>query len=194
MIELMVVMAILAMMIGILLPAFRFARNAAKRHNARADISNLSSALKAFRMEYGYWPQTTSWAEMSTMLNANINPFTGLGAAVGSWASNNNPKAVQFMEFKTNLVSAAGEFIDPWGSPYIVMTDHGGTALGKATWSDISQPPPGGGSSGPEDGMVRMPSAASNIQAQVAIYSIGSDKIDQSGSTSTNDDIPSWME
>ena len=183
-IELMVVMAIIALMAGALLPALRFARDATKKHVARTDMSNLGTALKAFHLEYGYWPQTTSWTEMGTMLNANNHPYTGMPAAAG-WASNNNPRAIQFMEFKTtNQIDVAGALLDPWGSPYIVLSDHGGPALGKAGWSDTL----------PEDGKVTMPGGGTEIQAQVAIYSVGIDKTDNNGNNTTEDDLPSWME
>jgi len=193
-IELMTVMAIVLVLVGLLLPALNFARNQAKKHLVRNDISNMTTALKAFRMEYGYWPDTTSWGELSTTLNGNLHAYTGAGAASGSFASNNNPKAIRFLEFKTNQVNAAGQVLDPWGTPYIVMMDHGGTALERGGWQDLSQPPGTGGTTGPEDGMVCWPNTtASNIQSTVAIYSCGQNKVDNNGDNIIYDDILSWM-
>jgi type II secretory pathway pseudopilin PulG len=193
-IELMTVMAIILVLVGLLLPALNFARTQAKKHLVRTDVSNMTTALKSFRTEYGYWPDTTSWGELSTALNGNIHPYSGAGAASGSFASNNNPKAIRFLEFKTNQVNAAGQVLDPWGTPYIVMLDHGGTALERGGWEDRSQTLYGNGSPAPEDGMVNWPNTtASNIQSQVAIYSCGQNKVDNGGDNILYDDILSWM-
>jgi type II secretory pathway pseudopilin PulG len=184
-IELITVIAIILVLVGLLLPALNFARTQVKKHLVRNDINNLTSALKSFRMEYGYWPVTTSWTEMTTTLNGNIHPYTGAGAASGSFASNNNPKAIRFMEFKTNQVDSSAQFLDPWGSPYIMLLDHGSTSIGKPAWADTTS----------EDFAIRWPNtAASNIQAQVAIYSIGQNKADNDGDNSYYDDVLSWVQ
>lgn len=190
-IELLTVMAIILLLVGLLLPALQYSRVQAKKHIARTDISNLYNALTSYHQEYGYWPQPTTWVDLSTMLNGNIHPYTGVGAASGSWSSNNNAKAIRFMEFKTNQVNTAGEFIDPWGTAYMVLCDHGGAAVGKAGWSDLSN----GGATGPEDGMVSHPrTTATNLQTQVAIYSAGSNKQDDNADNTYFDDISSWNE
>lgn len=187
-IELVTVMAIILLLVGLLLPALNFAKTQARKHVARQDISSLYSALLAFRQEYGYFPQTTSWTELGTMLNGNYHPYTGAGAASGSWASNNNPKAIRFMEFKTNQVSSTGQFIDPWQMPYLVLMDNGAGAVEKVGWTDAS-------ASGAEDGMVSHPrTSTTNLQTQVAIYSTGSNKQDDLADQTYFDDISSWNE
>jgi prepilin-type N-terminal cleavage/methylation domain-containing protein len=187
-VELITVMAIILLLVGLLLPALNGARNQARKHIARQDITSLYNALMSYRQEYGYFPQTTSWTELGTMLNGNIHPYTGTGAASGSWASNNNPKAIRFIEFKTNQVSSSGQFIDPWQMPYLVLMDNGAGAVEKVGWSDAS-------TSGPEDGMVSHPrTTATNLQTQVAIYSSGSNKQDDLADQTYYDDISSWNE
>jgi type II secretory pathway pseudopilin PulG len=194
-IELLTVIAIILLLVGLLLPALTFARNQARKHVARQDMSNMYNALLSFRQEYGYWPSTSSWTELGTMLNGNIHPYTGAGAASGSWASNNNPKAIRFLEFKTNQVSSTGQYLDPWGDAYYVLMDHGGAAVEKAGWSDLSQPPGVGGTTGPEDGMVSHPrTTVTNLQTCVAIYSIGSNKQDDLADQNYFDDVSSWNE
>jgi type II secretory pathway pseudopilin PulG len=201
-VEMLTVVAIIAVLIGLLFPAYNYAKNQAKKAVARQDMSNLKAALLSYRSEYGYFPQTTSWTEMGTMLNANLHPATSVAAASGSFASNNNPRAIRFMEFKTNSFNTAGAFVDPWGTPYILLSDHGGTSLGYATWIDRSQN--NNASAGPEDGMLNHPDfmavAGSNLHLQVAIFSAGPDRVNQYTVVAdpnpevNGDDIYSWRE
>ena len=190
-VELITVMAIILLLVSLLLPAMSYARIQARKYVARQDMTNLQNALLGFRQEYGYFPAPTTWQDLSTTLNGNVNAFTGVSASSGSFASNNNPKAIRFMEFKTNQVNSSGEFLDPWGTKYMVLMDNGGAAVGKAGWSDLSN----GGASGPEDGMVSHPrTTATNLQTQVAIYSCGQNVTDDSADQTYYDDISSWNE
>ena len=193
-IELLVVVAIIMLLVGMLLPAIGYAKTQAKKARVYAEMTNMKVALLSYHNEYGYWPNTNVWSTMTTMLNGNVNPYTGVGAASGSWESNNNPRAIRFMEFKPDLISTAAEFIDPWGGPYIMLLDHGGLGcigmIPVTNWRDFSAP---GVLSGPEDGMVSDPAVAnSNIMSTVAIYSTGPDKVDSDADNITYDDIPNW--
>ncbi len=185
-IEMITVTAIIAVLVGLLLPAYQYAKNQAKKHICRQDMSNLKSALMSFRAEYGYFPQPANWTDLGTMLNGNFHPYTGTGAAAGSFSSNNNPRAIRFMEFKTNSVDSTGALVDPWQKAYIVLMDNGTNSVGKVigSWTDTT----------PEDGQVDKPGGGTSIQSQVAIYSSGSNMTDDNGDTSSYDDVISWSE
>ena len=179
-IELLAVIAIITLLVGLVVPTIGYTRKQAKKARARAEIDSLKIALRSYYQEYGYWPQTssTNWVELSTMLNGNIHPYSG--AAGVAWATNNNPRAIRFMEFKRDSVSSGGTFLDPWDRSYCVLTDHGGGAVGRSGWTDGLR----------EDGQVLNPGGG-EIQAQIAIYSFGSDKTDGNGADGT-DDVKSW--
>ena len=58
MIELLTVVAIIAMLVGLLIPALNMVRNSAKQAKQRAQITTIDSALLAFRNDYGEYPQS----------------------------------------------------------------------------------------------------------------------------------------
>ena len=57
-IELLVVIAIIAILAGLAFPAVQGAMGSAKKAQARNDVNQLASAVKAFQLEYGKLPAT----------------------------------------------------------------------------------------------------------------------------------------
>jgi prepilin-type N-terminal cleavage/methylation domain-containing protein len=55
-IELLTVIAIIAILMGLLLPALSAAKNAAKKAQAKNDVTQLVTAVKAFYTDYGVYP------------------------------------------------------------------------------------------------------------------------------------------
>jgi prepilin-type N-terminal cleavage/methylation domain-containing protein len=55
-IELLTVIAIIAILMGLLLPALNAAKNAARKSQAKNDETQLVNAVKAFETDYGYYP------------------------------------------------------------------------------------------------------------------------------------------
>ena len=55
-IELLTVIAIIAILMGLLLPALNAAKNAAKKAQAKNDLTQLVTAVKAFYTDYGTYP------------------------------------------------------------------------------------------------------------------------------------------
>lgn len=180
-IEMLAVCAIISILAGLVIPIVGYAKTQTKKAKAKEEMNNLRVALRMFYQEYGYWPQTTSWTEMSSMLSGNINPYSG--AAGPSFGSTNNTRSIRFMEFKRESLSSSAEFNDPWGMPYLVLMDAGNTvgAVGDAAWTDATR----------EDGQVSNPAGGNAIQTQIAIYSFGADKTDGNGADNT-DDVKTW--
>src|SRR5499427_9142569 len=59
-IELLVVIAIIAILIGLLLPAFRAVQNQAKQTQAKNDLTQIVNAVNAYYTDYGRYPVSTS--------------------------------------------------------------------------------------------------------------------------------------
>src|SRR5271156_1477830 len=55
-IELLTVIAIIAILMGLLLPALNAAKNAAKKTTAKNDLTQLTNAVKQFYTDYGVYP------------------------------------------------------------------------------------------------------------------------------------------
>ncbi|HEX4084163.1 MAG TPA: prepilin-type N-terminal cleavage/methylation domain-containing protein [Chthoniobacteraceae bacterium] len=61
-IELLTVIAIIAILMGLLLPALNSAKNAAKKVSAKNDLTQLVTAVKQFYTDYGVYPIDSSLA------------------------------------------------------------------------------------------------------------------------------------
>ena len=184
--EMLAVVAIISILAALIMPVIGHAKNQAKNAKARAEIDGLRMAMTAYYREYGYWPPTTgaTWTDLSTMLNGNVNPATGAAAAGGSWALTNNIRAIHFMDLKRESVDTAGNLVDPFGTTYCIIFDNGDVAIGKAGWTDAP-------AVDREDNQVSNPGGGNDIQAQIAIYSWGINKVDNNGANGT-DDVKSW--
>jgi len=64
-IELLTVIAIIAILMGLLLPALNSAKNAAKKAQAKNDLTQLVTAVKSFYTDYGVYPIDPSKAGVS---------------------------------------------------------------------------------------------------------------------------------
>ena len=58
MIELLTVVAIIAMLVGLLIPALNMVRNAAKQAKQRAQLTTIDSALMVWRNDHGEYPES----------------------------------------------------------------------------------------------------------------------------------------
>ena len=54
------VIAIIAVLIGLLFPAFRAVQNQAKQTQAKNDLTQIVNAVNAFYTDYGRYPVTTA--------------------------------------------------------------------------------------------------------------------------------------
>ena len=135
-IELLVVIAIILMLAGLLLPAFGYAREVAKKARARNDVKQLDTAFKSVLSDY------RSWAGAGGSLPG------ASGGAVDStvivYLRGGNAKGSVYMEFDGGSTNSSG-FLDPWGNVYrvalgtgsVTPTDYGGASIYRdvAAWS-----------------------------------------------------------
>lgn len=106
-IELLAVVAIIALLAGLLLPAVMSSRNKAYEAKARGQIKNLQIAIEQYAQEYSVLPDDSSY---STLINCLQNEGSYDGAGRG----------IPFLEVQGN---SPGTYIDPWGNPYNVALD-----------------------------------------------------------------------
>ncbi len=115
-IELLVVIAIIAILAGLAFPAVQGAMGSARKSEARNDVSQLASAVKAFQLEYGRLPGTDNNA--ANVVKTLIGSNTTL-----------NPRNIVFFEPKMADKGRKGwdgqNYLDPWGMPYQITLDLG---------------------------------------------------------------------
>jgi general secretion pathway protein G len=92
-IELLLVLVILAVLAAVIVPKFTSRSNDAKISAAKADISNMGTALDAYEVDNGEYPNTQQ----------------GLGALVEAPAGVKNWKGPYVKKLPN----------DPWGNPYV---------------------------------------------------------------------------
>lgn len=131
-IELMVVIAIIAILLGLALPAYQGVLERAKKVEAKNDLIQIATAVNAFYTEYGKYPLTTGTSgdgySCGGTTGANcrdvLNPLRNLDATL-------NPRQIVFLSppedtTQTNpkgKIGSDGQFHDPWGSPYGISVD-----------------------------------------------------------------------
>jgi prepilin-type N-terminal cleavage/methylation domain-containing protein len=117
-IELLVVVAIIGVLMSLLFPAVQGALDAAKKAQAKNDVTQIATAIGAFDMEYGRLPSTNSAPELLTggLLDALVGSNDVL-----------NPRKIVFIEVlnfrrgKGGILG--GKFVDPWEQPYYLAFD-----------------------------------------------------------------------
>ncbi|HST29893.1 MAG TPA: prepilin-type N-terminal cleavage/methylation domain-containing protein [Chthoniobacterales bacterium] len=132
--ELIVVIAIIVVLAGLLFPAVQSILDRAKKVQAKNDLTQIVTAVTAFYTEYGKYPLTpTTPADtnygISTTNDKLFNELRNSGAMT------DNTRGIVFMSppnvrNSTNPRSGvagtgsnAGQYFDPWGTPYFVRID-----------------------------------------------------------------------
>lgn len=120
-IETLVVISIIAVLIGLLLPALHRARLQAKVTRARREVKELKEAWDAYFLEYRTWPPHVGYMD-SNYVAMLMGTHTVGGTNVL------NPRNMAFLDFR----SGTEYYCDPWGTPgnnssaYMVEMDEDG--------------------------------------------------------------------
>jgi prepilin-type N-terminal cleavage/methylation domain-containing protein len=105
-VEMMVVIAVIAMLVGLLFPAIGSAIRTARRAKAKAEVTQLLTAFKAYYTEFGVWP-----TNMAGNVEVSTNVFR-------------NSKGIIFYDFSPKSVDfSTGFYLDPWEHPYWFKID-----------------------------------------------------------------------
>ena len=147
-IELLVVITIIVILMGLLFPAFRGVQDQAKKTQAKNDLTQIVTAVNAFYTEYGKYPIDTSGGGppqdktyspnnkdlfdvlrndpmRNPTLVANLNPrqIAFLTPALVKEPSNPRSGIATQATSIGGISVASGDFVDPWGTPYVVGLD-----------------------------------------------------------------------
>lgn len=116
-IELLVVVAIIAVLAGLILQTAGFVQNKAARSRAEAEVAALSAALESYKADYGDYPlsSTAGYANSATLL------FNALTLS----STNLNPLGKVYFDAPASILlnskaplSPTNQLIDPFGQPY----------------------------------------------------------------------------
>jgi len=138
-IELLTVIAIIAVLMGLLFPAVGAAQEAARKTQAKNDLVNMVNSIKAYYTEYGKYPMTTAVSSSGKYEEGNndqlFNVLRGLSTLTGEQLAL-NPRKIVFIETPTakgtgdkkkggigDTGSQLGKYLDPWGNPYRIWID-----------------------------------------------------------------------
>ena len=130
-IELLVVIAIIGILMSLLFPAVNSAIDAAKKAQAKNDVTQIATAVTAYYTEYGKLPPN-GMDGTSPTADAAYNVDTN-NAIIGTLMGTNttcNPRQIVFMEVsdvstkKGKSGLSNGTFIDPWGNLYYIALDY----------------------------------------------------------------------
>ena len=128
-IELLVVISIIAILAALAFPAVNGAIGSARKTQARNDVQQIVSAVKAFQAEYGKFPTDDI---NSTDNDVSDNYYSSNKAIIAALLGTNdilNPKRIVFLEARESAKGRSGikkddgEFVDPWGKSYIIKLD-----------------------------------------------------------------------
>lgn len=120
-IELLIVIAVIAVLAGLSFPAMRGALNSGKKAQARNDVQQMAAAIRAFELEYGRQPSTTTGEDQ--WVGGNNENLVKVLLGIDQ---NLNPRGIRFFEPKMVSDTKGGvnqsnfRFYDPWGSPYYI--------------------------------------------------------------------------
>ncbi len=130
-VELLTVIAIIAVLMGILFPTIGAAIESAKKTQAKNDELQIVNAVKAYYTEYGKYP-TASTSDTEV---ADTGPLLSELRIPSGFTPTMNPRKIVFLEVpdaknygqankeKSGISKLSGKWLDPWGNPYKVMLD-----------------------------------------------------------------------
>jgi prepilin-type N-terminal cleavage/methylation domain-containing protein len=167
-IELLIVITIIAILMGLLFPAFRSVQDQAKRAQAKNDETQIATAVTAYFTEYGKYPLIDVKQGFDTLYgdpggsygNEDVfNVLRALPIGVNAGDVLNSRKIVFFngasakdavhprSGFATQDTTGengssikTGAFVDPWGNTYMVAIDgdYDGSTIDYLPYSDLN--------------------------------------------------------
>jgi prepilin-type N-terminal cleavage/methylation domain-containing protein len=142
-IELMTVIAVVAILFGIAFPAYISVMERARKTQAKNDLTQIVTAVNAYYTEYGKYPLPSGTA-IDTIYGPggtpNGNLFYSLRAIVGgdnvlvNGVPAINPRQIVFINppnvkddtagnRRSGVSPTDGNYYDPWGTPYAIEID-----------------------------------------------------------------------
>jgi len=150
-IELLTVIAIIALLAGLLFPAIKNSMLKSEITKSQVQISNLQTAFKSYYTEYGKWPirldlvvdpAAIAHSNYTYIVDTNFvallqgfdntasittyqdgYPPSTLPTHVNSSILQGNPRHIPFLELKKAEVDPVLGYLDPWKQPYFCRFD-----------------------------------------------------------------------
>ena len=130
-IEMLVVIAIIAVLVGLAFPVIGSALERAHRAEAKNTITQVTTAVNALFAEYGKYPLKSGATGDSEYGADNDELFNVLrGYASSGYQGSLNPRQIQFLQVRVAANQSqprnglgGGVYYDPWGSPYHIKMD-----------------------------------------------------------------------
>jgi prepilin-type N-terminal cleavage/methylation domain-containing protein len=167
-VELLVVMAIIAVLAGLLLPALAGVRDKAHATRARAEMKALQTAISMYESDYGYLPMPPPSPAADILLSDA--QYTALIQTLQNVAPCGNARGKRYLDVSTK--QGPGVFNDPWGQPYKVFLDLDYDGDIEANLDATYGP-------------------YEKVYGRVAVFSLGKDAVSNKGDKG---DINSWRE
>ncbi len=104
-IELLVVIAIISILAGMVVSGAQQARKRGAITKAKAQIASLETAISLYETDLGTFPESG---------NKNLVLALRDGSGDPEWAG-------PYMQIKEEDLNSEGEFIDPWGNPFVYI-------------------------------------------------------------------------
>jgi prepilin-type N-terminal cleavage/methylation domain-containing protein len=145
-IELLAVMAIVAILVSLSFALVRGGKERAAIARTRGDLAALTQALEAYKQHYGDYPQTGNAAQAPALIGAVVaqsqaqsllfNALTGVYGPVSFTTRLNGPTFVELSKMRTEVallqntfgvpqgippakLAVANAFVDAWGNRYL---------------------------------------------------------------------------
>ncbi len=119
-IELLIVIAIIGILMALLFPAVGGAIDAARKAQAKNDVTQIATAVTAYETEYGKLPGTITSDTSKNVDDALVKILTAQDDV-------NNPRKITFIEIGVAKKGKSGTngtgFVDPWGGNYQIAMD-----------------------------------------------------------------------
>jgi prepilin-type N-terminal cleavage/methylation domain-containing protein len=185
-IELLIVITILAVLMGFLFPVFTGVQDRARKVQAKNDLAQIVTAINAYYTEYGKYPLVVADTTYGPGGSSNAALFNELRATNSAIQ---NPKKIIFLSppdakdagsprSGMGTTTGAGQFFDPWGTPYNVRLD--------GNYDDQLTNPYG----------ANQGAGSSPIRQGIIAWSRGQDKTlgkNANGKFTNSDDVISWQ-
>ncbi|HMP90585.1 MAG TPA: prepilin-type N-terminal cleavage/methylation domain-containing protein [Kiritimatiellia bacterium] len=122
-VELLVTIAIIAILAGILLPAVIGAFKKAAEAQARSEVKSIETAVRAYVNEYSRFPEGNGQADNQWIYGQGTRNNRDLMNVLRGINTTLNPRRIIFLEIQEKSLNASGDFIDPWDNQYRIALD-----------------------------------------------------------------------